>query len=485
MTEKIIIGISDIRDESNKEGVRIVVEVKRDAFPKKILNQLYQLTQLQTSFSYNMIALTDRGSQPKLFNLVDMLEEFITHRKEVITRRTQYDLKIAEARLHILEGLKIALDAIDEVIATIKASKSKDDAQSQLMSRFGLSERQSQAILEMQLQRLSGLERQKIEDERLEKIALVTDLKDILSSPKRIIDITSSELSEIRGKYADARRTDVQRGAVGEWNPRDTIPDEEVVVTLSKNGYVKRIKASAFRAQRRGGVGVSSGLKEEDEVGLLLATTNHRDLLWFTNTGRAFRLPVYEIPEASRTAKGLPVVNLISLQKDEAITALIDAADAENAKNLTLISRQAIVKRVDLEDISNIRASGLIVMKPKDGDELGWVRVTTGANKVLLVSGGGKAIQFDEEDVRVMGRGAAGVRGMRLAEGDALVDAVVVNEGGKYLLTVTETGMGKISSLEDYREQGRGGSGVKVGAVTEKTGAVIAVSVLDEHTKAF
>jgi DNA gyrase subunit A len=326
--EKIIVGISDLRDESNKDGVRVIIELKKDAFPKKILNQLYKLTPLQTSFGYNMIALHDRGMQPKLFNLVEILEEFIVHRKEVVTRRTQYELSIAEARAHILEGLKIALDNIDAVIKTIRASATKDEAKTNLITLFKLSERQADAILEMQLQRLAGLERKKIEDELAEKLLLIADLKDILSKPARISQIVSTELAEIKDKYGDARRTEIQPGGVGEWSPKDTIPNEDVVITLSKNSYIKRIKSSAFRAQRRGGKGVNTAVKDEDEVKLLLSTQNHNDLLFFTNTGRVFRLPAYEIPESQRTAKGQPIINFVSLLKEESIEAILDITAA-------------------------------------------------------------------------------------------------------------------------------------------------------------
>ncbi len=482
VTEKIIVGISDIRDESNSESVRVVIELKKDAFPKKILNQLYKLTPLQTSFGYNMIALTDRGMQPKLFNLVEILAEFIGHRREVVTRRTQYELGIAEARAHILEGLKIALDNIDAVIKTIKGSATKDEAKTNLMVQFGLSEKQSEAILEMQLQRLAGLERKKIEDELAEKLLLIADLKDILAKPERVTTIVSDELTEMKDKFGDARRTEVQTGGVGEWSPKDTIPNEDVVITLSKNSYVKRIKASAFRTQRRGGKGVTTAVKDEDEVKLLLSTKNHNDLLFFTNTGRVFRLPAYEIPEAQRTAKGQPIVNFLGLQKDETIAAILDATNIAG-KHYALISKKAVIKRIDVEDTANIRSSGLIVMKPKDGDELAFVRTTSGTDNMLLVSKHGKAIQFNEEDVRVMGRAAAGVRGMRIAADDALIEADVVSGQAKYVFSVTETGMGKITDVEEYREQGRGGSGVKVGAVTGKTGDIVGVALLSEEMR--
>jgi DNA gyrase subunit A len=483
VTEKIVVGISDLRDESKGLGdIRIVIELKKDAFPKKILNQLYKLTPLQTSFGYNMIALTERGMQPKLFNLVEIIGEFIGHRREVVTRRTQYELGIAEARAHILEGLKIALDNIDAVIKTIKASATKDEARVNLITQFGLSDKQADAILEMQLQRLAGLERKKIEDELAEKLLLIADLKDILAKPERVTSIVSDELTEMKDKFGDVRRTEVQPGGVGEWSPKDTIPNEDVVITLSKNSYVKRIKASAFRTQRRGGKGVTTTVKDEDEVKLLLSTKNHNDLLFFTNTGRVFRLPAYEIPEAQRTAKGQPIVNFLGLQKDETIAAILDATNIAG-KHYALISKKAVIKRIDIEDTANIRSSGLIVMKPKDDDELAFVRTTSGTDNMLLVSKHGKAIQFNEEDVRVMGRAAAGVRGMRIAADDALIEADVVSEQAKYVFSVTETGMGKITDVEEYREQGRGGSGVKVGAVTGKTGDIVGVALLSEEMR--
>lgn len=480
--EKIIVWVADIRDESNKEWVRVVVELKRDAFPKKILNQLYKLTSLQTSFSFNMIALTNRGRQPRLFNLKEMLIEFIAHRDEVVVRRTRYDLAVAEARAHILEWLKIALDNIDAVIRTIRESKTKEEAHGALMVNFSLSEKQATAILEMQLQRLAGLERKKIEDELIEKMILITDLKDILSSPVRVKKIITEELIELKDKYGDARRTEVHAGAIGEFNPTDTIPNEEVVVAFSKNGYIKRVKSSSFRAQHRGWKGITTAVKDEDEIASILSTKNHNILLFFTNTGRVFRLPTYEIPEMQRTAKGQPIVQFLSLAKDEGISAILDFTNTVG-KHLFLISAMGVVKRIDMSEIENIRASGLIVMKPHDGDMLKWVRVTDGTDNILMVSRGGKAIQFSETDVRVMGRTAAWVRGMKVASTDSLIEGCVAGKDAKYVFTVSENGIGKISLLEDYREQGRWGSGVKVGATTEKTGQIIGAYTLNESQK--
>lgn len=482
VNDKVIVGVADVRDESNKEGVRVVIELKRDAFPKKILNQLYKLTPLQTTFAFNMIALTDRGMQPKLFNLKEMLLAFIDHRKEVVTRRTQFDLAQAEARKHILDGLAKAIDIIDEIIKTIRASKGRDEGIPALIENFGFSEKQATAIWEMQLGKLSGLEIEKIQNELAEKIALITDLTDILAKPERIATIVSDELSEIAEKYGDDRKTEVHAGAIGEFNPTDTIPNEDVVVTLSKNGYIKRVKATAFRTQRRGGKGIAMAVKDEDEMHTILSTKNHNKLLFFTNTGRVFEFPTYEIPEMQRTAKGQPVVQFLALAKEESIATIIDT-ETMDGDHLVLISRSAVVKRITRDDIANIRSNGLIVMKPKDNDALGWVRVTDGTSNILLVSEGGKAIQFPEEEVRVMGRAAAGVRGMKVAETDALIEGCVVGKDDKYIFTISENGMGKISALDEYREQGRGGSGIKVGATTAKTGKIIAAFTLSDEEK--
>ncbi len=360
-----------------------------------------------------MIALTDRGLQPKLFNLKEILEEFIVHRQEVVTRRTKYELRIAEERAHILEGLKIALDNIDEVIETIKKSKDRQDASEKLQTRFKLSERQSVAILEMQLQRLSGMERKKLEDELAEKLLIIADLKDILSKPERVDTIISDELTEINDKYGDDRRTDVHASPLGQFSAKDTIPNEEVIITLSKQGYVKRLKASTYRTQKRGGMGVTTATKEEDEIQILLSSNNHDDLWFFTSTGRVFQLPTYEIPEFSRTAKGSPIVNFISLQPTESISTILNANDA-NTPFLFFATQQGTVKRLERTQITNIRSSGLIVIKVDNGDSLGWVQPTSGTDMMLLVSNEGQAIQFPETDVRAMGRAAMGVRGIRL-----------------------------------------------------------------------
>jgi DNA gyrase subunit A len=482
ITEKIIVGIAEVRDESNKDGIRVVIELKRDSFPKEVLNQLFKLTQLQTSFSYNMIALTDRGTQPKLFNLKEILEEFIVHRREVITRRTQYELRIAQERAHILEGYKIALDHIDEVIETIKKSKDRQDASDKLQTRFKLSEKQAVAILEMQLQRLSGMERKKIEDELAEKLILIADLSDILVKPERVNGLISSELGEVREKYGDKRRTEIHSAPLGQFSAIDTIPNEEVIITLSKQGYVKRLKAAAYRTQRRGGIGVTTATKEEDEIQILIPSNNHDNLWFFTSSGRVFQLPTYEIPEFSRTAKGSPLVNFINLQPNESISTILNANEA-TTPFLFFATKKGTVKRINRSEITNIRASGLIVIKVDDNDSLGWVQATSGSDPMLLVSHKGQAIQFPETDVRAMGRAAMGVRGIRLKGDDALVTASVVSSEMKYVFTASERGLGKLSDIEDYRSQGRGGSGVKVGAITAKTGNIVSATMLSEDEK--
>ncbi|MCT4617386.1 MAG: DNA gyrase subunit A [Candidatus Gracilibacteria bacterium] len=480
--EKKIVGITDLRDVSNKDDIRIVIELKKDAFPKKILNQLYKLTNLQTSFGFNMIALGDRGMQPKLYNLKEILQEFITHRKEVITRRTAYELKVAEARAHILEGLKKALDHIDEIIKVIKASKNKDEARTSLMETFEFTEIQANAILDMQLSKLSGLERQKIEDELTEKLALIADLKDILAKPERVVAIISEEFAEIKDKFGDDRKTRVNPGKLGEFNPKDTIPNEEIFVVLSKNSYVKRVLANSFRTQRRGGKGITTATKENDEIKLMLSTKNHNDLLFFTSKGRVFSLPAYEIPETTRIAKGQPIINLLNLQKDEEIAAILDITEEKN-KNLLFVTKAGTVKKLDMDLVKNIRSSGLIVLKVKEGDELSWVKTTSGEDNILIATKEGKAIQFSEDDVRPMGRAASGVRGIKLKPDDEVVQVTIVCEDDEYVFVVSENGMGKISSIDEYRSQKRGGSGVKVMAMTKKTGKLVGAMTLTVEGK--
>lgn len=480
--DKKIVGISDLRDESNKDSVRIIIELKKDAFPKKILNQLYKLSQLQTSFGYNMVGLGERGKQPRLFNLKEFLEEFIGHRKEVVTRRTQYELKIAQARAHILEGLKKALDHIDEIIKLIKSSATKDEARVNLMNEFSFSQIQADAILEMRLNKLAGLERKKIEDELKEKHLLIDDLNDILAKPERVVAIISEELAYIKENFGDERRTQVNAGKVGEFNPKDTIPNEEVMVVLSKNSYIKRLKANTFRTQRRGGKWVATGTKEDDEIKLLVPTKNHSDLLFFTTQWRVFQLPAYEIPETTRTAKGQPIINLLGLQKNEEISAILDISKEVN-KNLFFVTKNGVVKKLDMDQVKNIRSNGLKVVGVKDGDELSWVKTTSGHDNVFIATKQGKAIQFDEDDVRPMGRAAAWVRGINLKPEDEVIEVAIVGDDKEYVFIVTENGMWKLTGIDEYRNQKRGGAWVKAMAVTEKTGKLISAKMLSDNDR--
>lgn len=480
--EKKIIWISDIRDESNKESVRVAIDLKRDAFPKKILNQLYKMTPLQTSFGYNMIWLWERGKQPRLFNLKELLNEFIYHRKEVITRRTAYELAVAEARAHILEWLKKALDHIDEIIKTIKASETKELAKRNLIEKFDFSERQAEAILEMKLQKLSWLERKKLEDELEEKLLLIADLKDILSKPERIITIIIEELDFIKENFWDERRTQVNNGKVWEFNPKDTIPNEDIIISFSKNSYIKRIKSNTFRTQKRWGKWITTSTKEDDEIKLLLSTKNHNDLLFFTSKWRVFSLPAFEIPETTRIAKWQPIINLLSLQPNEEISSILDITEEKN-KFLFFITQKGTVKKLDMNNVKNIRSSWLIVLKIKENDSLAWVKTTSWNDKIFIATREGKAIQFDEWDVRPMGRAASWVRGIRLKWSDQVVWVTIVCEHDKYVLVVTENGMWKITDIEEYRNQWRWWSWVKVMSMTKKTWSVITAVTLWDKDK--
>ena len=475
--DKKLTGISDLRDESNREGIRIVIELKKDAFPKKILNQLYRDTMLQKSFNMNMIALVD-GIHPRLLNLRDVLGYFVDHRYEVIQRRTQFELKVAEDRAHILEGLKIALDHIDEVIATIKKSETKEIASTELQKQFGLSELQAKAILEMRLQTLAGLERKKIEDELAEKLALIEELKAILASREKQGEIIIESLEEAVKKFGDNRKTKIIPHGLGKFNAKDTIPDEEMIVVLTEQNYIKRLNPSVFRSQKRGGVGIKgAATKEEDIIIKTVYGSNHNDLLFFTNFGRVFALPMYEVPEASRTAKGIPIVNILQLQPDEKVTEILNLSRADG-KYIFLCTTGGTVKKTALDQFQNIRRSGLIACGIREGEELRWARMTSGTSEIFLVSREGKSIRFTEEDVRPMGRTAAGVRGMRLKDSDQIIamDALS-NDDGK-LLVVMENGLGKMSNITQYRKQSRGGSGVKVANLTSKTGKVAGARII-------
>jgi DNA gyrase subunit A len=479
--EKKIEGIRDLRDESNKEGVRMVIELKKDAYPKKVLNQIFKFTQLQDTFHFNVVALVD-GIQPRTLSLKAVLEEFLKFRKEVVTRRTQYDLDKAKDRVHILLGLKIAIDNIDTVIKTIKQSADKDEAKENLIKRFKLSERQAVAILEMKLQQLANLERMKIEQELKEKRTLIKELEEILASPKKLKGVIKKEIEEIKEAYSDERKTNIVKGPVGEIHQEDLIPNESTVVMITGDGYIKRLPPDTFKLQARGGKGVI-GLttKEEDTVEKLFSCMTHNDLLFFTTRGRVFQLKAYDVPVASRTSKGQAIVNFLQLAQGEKVSAVLSLAELGEQKYLTMVTRHGLAKKVDISDFTNVRRSGLIAIKLKDDDVLEWVKPSTGKDDIMLVTARGQSIRFKEQQVRPMGRTAAGVRGARLKKNDILVSMDVVSPLTKdaHVLIVTENGFGKLSNLKAYKVQGRGGSGIKTAKITAKTGAIVMAGVLN------
>ncbi|MBF0776159.1 DNA gyrase subunit A [Streptococcus azizii] len=475
--EKRIDGITAVRDESNREGVRFVIEVRRDASANVILNNLFKLTQLQTNFSFNMLAI--QNGVPKILSVRQILDAYVEHQKEVVTRRTQFDKEKAEARAHILEGLLIALDHIDEVIRVIRNSETDAIAQAELMSRFALSERQSQAILDMRLRRLTGLERDKIQSEYDELLALIADLADILAKPARVVQIIKDELEEIKRKYADPRRTELMVGEVLSLEDEDLIEETDVLITLSNQGYIKRLAQDEFHAQKRGGRGVQgTGVKDDDFVRELVSTSTHDRLLFFTNKGRVYRLKGYEIPEYGRTAKGLPVVNLLKLEENESIQTIINVTrEQEEGHYLFFTTRQGIVKRTSVAEFGNIRQNGLKALNLKEDDELINVFLTDGQTDVIMGSKFGYAVRFTETDVRNMGRIATGVRGMRLREGDCLVGAAVVSDDQE-VLVLTENGFGKRTLASEYPTKGRGGKGIKTVKVAEKNGYLAGLTTI-------
>lgn len=478
--EKVLQGISDIRDESDREGIRIIVELKKDAYPQKILNQLYKRTDLQTSFGYNMIALAD-GLQPRLLNLQELLQIFIDHRRVVITKRVTFERDRAKERAHILEGLKKALDNINRVVETIKKSETKEVAKERLTKEFKLTEIQADAILEMKLRTLAGLERKKVEEELRDRLTFIAECEAILRDAKKVDAVLRKEFMDLKEAYGDERRTLIVATAVGEIGAKDTIPNVPMIVTLTRAGYVKRLSPQQFRAQNRGGVGVKGmETREDDEVLSLLHAMNHDALLFFTNTGRVFSLPVYELPQAGRVARGQAIVNLLQLQPEERITAML-RADLPAERYLFMVTEKGTVKRTSAEEFQNIRRSGLIAQKLPAGDALRWVVATKGSDEIVLLTRKGKAIRFPEEDVRSMGRAAAGVRGIRLAPEDHVVEAAVVREPARRtLLVVMQNGLGKMTPVEQYRFQGRGGSGVMAARLTAKTGDIVGGCVLEE-----
>lgn len=477
---KTITGISDIRDESSRKGVRVVVELKRDAYPKKVLNHLYKYTPLQTSFGFNVIGLVN-GIQPRLLDIKLILEQFIAHRQEVVRRRTEYELKVAKARAHILEGLKVALDHIDEVIALIKKSSTKEIAKEGLMDKFKLTEIQAKAILEMRLQTLAGLERQKIEDELKDKLNFIAECEGILADNQKVLDIITHESKEIIEKYGDERRTEIIPHAIGQFNVKQLIPDEPMVVILTEGGYVKRISPTVYRTQGRGGKGViGMTTKDEDEITQIIHTRTHNNLLFFTDKGRVFRLPVYEIPQASRTARGQAIVNLVQLDNENA-TVMFDDSKNEGSEYLMMSTTSGTVKKTKIEDFKNVRKSGLIAIKLRDGDLLKWVKPTKEGDQAVLVTREGKCIRFKQEDVRSMGRSSMGVRGIRLKGGDIVVQMDVINdEETSKLLVVMENGLSKSTKVANYRFQARGGTGVKTATLTPRTGKIVGARILQD-----
>jgi len=481
--DKKLEGIRDIRDESDKDGVRIVVDLKREAFPQKVLNRLFKLTSLQTSFNFNMIALVD-GIQPRLLNLKEILEYYIAHRKIVVRRRTQYELNKAEDRAHILEGLKIANDNIDAVIKLIKKSRDKEEAKHGLMKKFKLSERQSIAILEMRLQNLANLERLKIENELKDKKIIIKNLKEILASETKIANIVKEEVNYLREKYGDERRTKIIVGDVGEFKQEDLVPNEPTIVFLTRDGYIKRMPPETFKTQARGGKGVI-GLttKEEDVVDTLLTTMTHDNLLFFTTKGRVFQLKSYDVPLGSRTAKGSSIVNFLSLGPAEKVSAILPIHKGKEYKYLFMATQNGVVKKVPIDDFANVRQSGLIAIKLKEEDKLYWVYRTTGDDELQLVSSRGQSIRFNESMVRPMGRTASGVRGMKLKAGDVLegMNRIDPKEASEtQVAVVTENGFGKRSELKYYKVQNRGGSGIRTQKVTDKTGKVVKAFSIDK-----
>ena len=467
--EKRIEGITAVRDESNREGVRFVIEVRRDASANVILNNLFKMTQMQTSFGFNMLAI--QNGVPKILSLRQILDAYIEHQKEVVTRRTQFDKEKAEARAHILEGLLIALDHIDEVIRIIRASETDAEAQAELMSKFKLSERQSQAILDMRLRRLTGLERDKIQSEYDELIALIADLADILAKPERVAQIIKEELDEVKRKFGDPRRTELMVGEVLTLEDEDLIEESDVLITLSNKGYIKRLDQDEFTAQKRGGRGVQgTGVKDDDFVRELVSTSTHDHLLFFTNKGRVYRLKGYEIPEYGRTAKGLPVVNLLKLDEGESIQTIINVeSDRSDDAYLFFTTRAGIVKRTSVKEFANIRQNGLKALNLKDEDELINVLLTEKDTDIIIGTRLGYAVRFNQSSVRSMSRIATGVKGVNLREGDAVVGARVITDQDE-VLVITEKGYGKRTVATEYPTKGRAGKGMKTANVTEKNG---------------
>ena len=476
--DKRVEGITDLRDESNREGMRIVIDVRRDVSASVILNNLYKLTALQSSFGINMLAI--ENGVPKILSLKRILVDYLEFQKEVITRRTEFEKKKAEARAHILEGLRIALDHIDEIIHIIRSSNSDDEAKQTMIERFAFSDRQAQAILDMRLRRLTGLEREKIENEYQDLLALIADLADILAKPERVVEIIRTELGEIGARFGDDRRTELLVGEVLSLEDEDLIEEEEVVITLTNKGYIKRLAKSEFRAQRRGGRGVQGmGVHDEDFVKTLVSCSTHDTLLFFTNQGKVYKAKGYEIPEYGRAAKGIPVINLLGIDSNELIQAIIPVSSQPTAgRYLFFTTKYGVVKRTEVTAFSNIRSNGLIAIGLKEGDELVNIVETNGENTIIIGTHDGYSVRFEESQVRDMGRTAAGVRGIKLREGDYVVGSSVISDNQE-VLVITENGYGKRTAASEYPVKGRGGKGIKTANITEKNGPLAGLTTVD------
>jgi DNA gyrase subunit A len=477
--EKKIAGISDIRDESARGNVRIVIDLKKDAYPKKLLNQLYKLTPLQTAFHFNMMALVD-GIQPRVLGLQDIITEHIKHRQVVVRRRTEYELRKAKERAHILEGLKIALDHIDEVIATIRASQTSEEAQQRLIEKFGLSDIQARAILAMQLRTLTGLERGKIESELADLMKLIVELEAILADEQRILDIVKNEMLELKERYGDDRRTRVVPQELGKLSDEDLVPDEQVVVTLTSANYIKRSSVAEYKKQGRGGKG-RRGMttREEDVIEHVVNASTHDFLLFFTNKGRVFRIKTYEVPAASLNAKGVAIVNLLQLQPEETVSSVINVSKQESGGNLFMCTVRGVVKKTPFDQYQNVRSSGLISINLDEGDELKWISMTNGNNEVVISTSKGQAIRFSEKDVRPMGRASRGVRGIRLRPADRVIGMDIVKEASS-VFVISQYGYGKRTKVAQFAPHARGGVGIRSAVVSTKTGQLIGVKTLSD-----
>ncbi|KMY55923.1 DNA gyrase subunit A [Bacillus sp. FJAT-27231] len=475
--DKRIDGITDLRDESDRNGMRIVMEIRRDANANVILNNLYKHTAMQTSFGINLLALVD--GQPRVLSIKECLHHYLEHQRVIIRRRTEFELRKAEARAHILEGLRIALDHIDEIISLIRSSQTTEIAKNGLMEQFSLSEKQAQAILDMRLQRLTGLEREKIEEEYQNLIQLIGELKAILADDEKILEIIREELLEIKEKFNDVRRTEIMDAGVEDIMDEDLIPREQIVLTLTHNGYIKRLPASTYRSQRRGGRGIQGmGTNEDDFVEHLLTTSTHDTILFFTNKGKVYRLKGYQIPEFSRTAKGIPLINLLEVEKDEWVNAMIRVEQFDANAFLFFATKSGIVKRTQLKEFANIRTNGLRALNLREDDELISVRLTDGHQHIVIGTRDGMMIRFEEENVRQMGRVSTGVRGIRLSPDDCVVGMELLNEDD-YVLIVTENGYGKRTPEKEYRIQTRGGKGLKTCNITSKNGPLVAIKTVN------